>query len=599
MSKSHRQHLGQFFATSIAGNDILSSVLYTSGLVIPIAGIYTPFIFLLIGLVLLFYKGVYREVVEAMPINGGCYNALLNGTSKRIAATAGVLTILSYIATAVISAKSGVEYLATIIPTRFIPEDMRLVIILGVTIIVLAIFAGLVVSGVKDSAIVAAGIFSFHILTLTVFLVLGGMYIFQHGSHFIENISTTQFSIDNLANSLHLGPTQAFVALMFLAFSASLLGVSGFESSANFVEEQKKGVFKKTLRNMLIAVVIFNPLVAFVALSLSTIPEITVARDFLLSDQAFIVGGSVFRYILVVDAFLVLCGAVLTAFVGVSGLMNRMSLDECFPRFLTRKTLQGSFPVIIGIFFLLCTSILFITKGDISSIGGVYAISFLSVMSMFACANIILKNTREKLKRYYSFPVIFAFFALISTLIGVIGNVVSKDGKIGDLSNLFYFFSYFIPLLVVVMVYIYRDYVIQYFAKIFRSKYLLGLYNKIIKGRYVVFVHSPVRLFRTLQYVNNNETGTNVLLVHCKDKTDEENAETWNELQTIVPVLKNAGVYSHINLELIQIDMSFGPEAIKHIVDKYQVLTNHVFIGSIHHYHSFDYDELGGVRIIT
>lgn len=37
---------------------------------------------------------------------------------------------------------------------------------------------------------------------------------------------------------------------LFFGFSVSLLGVSGFETSANYIEEQKEGVFAKTLRNM-------------------------------------------------------------------------------------------------------------------------------------------------------------------------------------------------------------------------------------------------------------------------------------------------------------------------------------------------------------
>jgi len=41
---------------------------------------------------------------------------------------------------------------------------------------------------------------------------------------------------------------------LFFGFSAAMLGISGFESSANFVEEQKKGIFPKTLRNMWLAV---------------------------------------------------------------------------------------------------------------------------------------------------------------------------------------------------------------------------------------------------------------------------------------------------------------------------------------------------------
>jgi amino acid transporter len=39
-------------------------------------------------------------------------------------------------------------------------------------------------------------------------------------------------------------------------------------------------------------------------------------------------GGSWLAYLISIDAVLVLCGAVLTSFVGVSGLLNRMTLDR-------------------------------------------------------------------------------------------------------------------------------------------------------------------------------------------------------------------------------------------------------------------------------
>ncbi len=53
-----------------------------------------------------------------------------------------------------------------------------------------------------------------------------------------------------------------------------MLGISGFESSANFIEEQKDGVFPKTLRNMWIAVAIFNPLISLLSLGVLPIGEI-------------------------------------------------------------------------------------------------------------------------------------------------------------------------------------------------------------------------------------------------------------------------------------------------------------------------------------
>lgn len=116
MSQKSYTRLGEFASTAIAGNDILSSCLYVSGIAILFAGVYAPFVFILIALVLWLYKHVYTEVVEALPLNGGAYNCLLNASSKPLAALAGVMTALSYVATCVISAKTASEYIHTVIP---------------------------------------------------------------------------------------------------------------------------------------------------------------------------------------------------------------------------------------------------------------------------------------------------------------------------------------------------------------------------------------------------------------------------------------------------------------------------------------------------
>ena len=76
--------LNQIYATAIRGNDILSSALYVSGIAIIFAGVLAPLVLLFIAGVLFLYKAVYTEVVEALPINGGAYNCLLNGTSKAL-----------------------------------------------------------------------------------------------------------------------------------------------------------------------------------------------------------------------------------------------------------------------------------------------------------------------------------------------------------------------------------------------------------------------------------------------------------------------------------------------------------------------------------
>lgn len=580
MSNTPRKHqkLGEVASTAICGNDIMSSVLYVSGITIGVAGVYAPLILLGIGVVLLLYRGVYREVVEALPVNGGAYNALLNGTSKNIAATAGVLTILSYVATCVISGKTAVEYLNTIVSIPVIP----------ITIAVLGAFALLVISGVKDSAKVAMGIFFLHLLTLIAFVGMGSYYLLHNPSQFPANIAFTDTLLQD----------KSLLVLLFLGFSSSLLGVSGFESSADFVEEQQKGVFKKTLTNMLVGVAIFNPIVAFLCLSISGIPEINHLSGFLLAGEAKIVGGQLFQYIVVIDAFLVLCGGVLTGLIGVSGLINRMALDEALPIWFAHRNEKGSFPRIVMLFFILCVSILLITKGNLKSLAGVYAISFLAVMSMFALGNLILKITRKDMKRFYTFPMLLVILAFTTTFIGLIGNIIL------DVKNLGFFLVYFVPVFIFVRAYIYRDYIILFFYKhtgdgTLLHKILKVIFKDTVRGKYILFIHRPDRLFNTLKYINSNEAGRHIIILHCKNENDPINSEVWKDLKTLIPLLPKAGVFHHLHTELEQIEGEFGPEVINQASEKYNIPKNRIFIGTIHHNHKFLYEDLGGVRIIV
>lgn len=585
--------LGQFFATAICGNDILSSALYVSGIAIVFAGVYAPIVLLAVALVLFFYRTVYREVVEALPVNGGVYNALLNGTSKTVAAIAGVMTILSYVATAVISAKTAVEYLFKFIEQLLVQSGQLAQaaqlsnLVIPTIVVVLFLFALLVVSGVKDSAKVAAGIFVFHIVTLISFVIISLIAVSSGG---VANI----FNANLAATNDLITSTGGVLPMLFLAFSASLLGVSGFESSANFVEEQEKGVFRKTLRNMSIGVGIFNPLIAFVLTQIMPIGEIAAAKDFLLAQGAIHVGGTAYLGWISINAFLVLCGAVLTSYVGISGLVNRMSLDNCLPNFLAKQNNAGSHPRIIFTFFILCTSILLITKGELLSLAGVYTISFLGVMSLFAIGNLILRKTRPELKRPYKAPVVFVLIALSATVLGIVGNSLINP------QNDYFFMLYFIPAFVLVIAIIYKTDILAWFVSAARwSKPLHKFFAKLYIGaradEFYVFVHHSNRLFPILEYIDRNECGCNIKIVHCKNGDKDQK----QKIAEIVPLLKHAGIFPHLNLSFEYVKDEFNPQMLDKFVSDHRVARNRVFIGSIHSHHDFDYADLGGVRIVS
>lgn len=234
MDISHPR-LSEWPATAICGNDILSSCLYVSGLVAEKAGKLAPVALAMVAGLLYLYRFIYGEVVNAIPLNGGSYNVLLNTTSKRVASFAASLAILSYIATGVVSGTSACTYLATQLPSIDIVTS---------TILLLFFFAGLNFYGITESSMVALVMFIGHVITLSVLCVMSLIHIIKNPDILISNMST-DYPMINMAGELASG--NVFTALFF-GMATAMLGISGFESSSQFVEEQDEGVFPKTLR---------------------------------------------------------------------------------------------------------------------------------------------------------------------------------------------------------------------------------------------------------------------------------------------------------------------------------------------------------------
>ncbi|KAI9906863.1 hypothetical protein PsorP6_004411 [Peronosclerospora sorghi] len=141
-----RAYMRELPATAISGNDILASVLYSASSVAAKSGKRMPVHVLFVSIMLFAFRFIYVEVVTAIALNGGTYNALLNTTSRRTAAVAACLSILSYVATAVASTTTGVRYL----------NNQVTVPIVGCTILLLGAFDLLTATGMSDSSRVAA-----------------------------------------------------------------------------------------------------------------------------------------------------------------------------------------------------------------------------------------------------------------------------------------------------------------------------------------------------------------------------------------------------------------------------------------------------------
>lgn len=370
-----KEKLGELAATSIAGNDVLSSCFYTVGIAVLSAGVWAPVCMLLVVVMLYFFKTIYTDVGSAIPYNGGAYNVMLATTSRGFALFAASLTLVSYIATGVVSSLSACHYLFNI-------WDFGSVL-LG-SIILLCLFAVLSVIGISESAMAATVIFVTHTLTLSVLVAFA-----------IGHLISTGLSVlyDNASSPLQPPVLEA----LFYGFSAATLGITGYETSANYIEEQKPGVFPKTLKNMFIVSLLFNPLLSFLAVSIVPLSSVKAHEEITLSKVAEISAGRWLEIWVSIDAFLVLSGSVITSYVGVGGLVKRLSMDECMPSFFLKQNewRQTHHWIIIG-FLLVCTSLVLLASGHVSDLAGVYSLAFVAVMGMFAVGDLMLGLESEK-----------------------------------------------------------------------------------------------------------------------------------------------------------------------------------------------------------
>ncbi|MCA9285157.1 MAG: amino acid permease [Phycisphaerales bacterium] len=571
--------LGQLAATAICGNDITSSCLYVSALAILYAGKLAPLALLLVVCVLYLFRSIYGEVVGAIPLNGGAYNALLNTTSKFRASLAACLTILSYMATAVISASEAAHYAHAVLPA---------VPVMPATIGLLGLFMVLTILGITDSARVAVAIFVVHMTTLAVLIAAGVVHVAMHG---LETLSA------NMATPSPGG----FAAALFFGFSAAMLGISGFESSANFVEEQAEGVFPKTLRNMWIAVAVLNPTIALLALALIPIASVGEHEEALLAQLGTDSAGPWLATAVSIDAALVLSGAVLTSFVGVNGLARRMTLDRCLPQFLLKTNRRGTTHRIVVSFFVLTVSILLITAGELKALAGVYTISFLAVMALFGLGNILLKVSRAGLPRPVraSWPsVLLGIAAVVAALVG---NAILNPQHLGV------FLDYLIPAMLLLMIMLERIVLLKaglftvrsVVASLVRPMNALAqrFREKIeeINAQQIVFFtrgDNVANLNRVMLYIGRNEHTNRVKIVTVV----ADPKEVPPKLEEEIEFLDQA--YPEIDVEFVVLEGQFGPKLIQKLSKEWRIPVNLMFIGSPGDHFPYGLSEMGGVRLI-
>jgi len=662
--------LNELEATAISGNDILSSTFYASGLCAVSAGKMTPVCLALVGICLYIFRGIYHETVMALPVNGGTYNILLNSTSKQMASIAAVFGIIAYITTGVVSGLDAVAYLQTVLPEGAISQKYATIALLG-------FFCLITNLGIKESASVAKVIFIFHVATLSLLTILGCAFMYYNHALLIDNYMNTDYPPAPSHHQLNLNQDiviqGTWLTAIFYGFSSAMLGVSGFETSAQFVEEQAPGVFPKTLRNMWAGVMLFNPLLSLISFSALPVSEIIINRSTVLSQTAKVIGnwiqeefslpfpaqyqlGPLFSAFVSIDAFVVLAAALLTSFIGINGLIRRMSLDRCLPQsLLWQNPYTGTDSIILIGFFFLCVSQVILLDGNVEALGGVYCYSFLGVMIIFALGNILLKVKRPSLPREITTSWLQSIVGLVSVIIALLGNILGKP------ELLVYFFMYFFIVGTLVFIMFQRVPVMRLLYRLLKPKRnrktykfendlddhtmlsiheenplisvetgssaskssggvekeigyetidsprtsdplqeetCLSRLSKQLKSfQDVPFVffckHDDLHLLnKAILYILNNEQTNRIIIVHCD--TNYTDTDMLAEHVKLMDLL-----YPKTKISLLIIDSPFSPATIEWLSIGINVPTNAMFISCPDENFAMKFNQLRGMRIIT
>jgi amino acid transporter len=97
---------------------------------------------------------------------------------------------------------------------------------------------GISISGVHESTIIASGIFVLHLAIMTLVIVWGFVYGFQNNFSILFQNMHTNAPLISTTSGNYISRRNPAAALYF-GYCSGLLGITGFETAANYVEEMK------------------------------------------------------------------------------------------------------------------------------------------------------------------------------------------------------------------------------------------------------------------------------------------------------------------------------------------------------------------------
>ncbi|KDQ14961.1 hypothetical protein BOTBODRAFT_65898 [Botryobasidium botryosum FD-172 SS1] len=582
--------MGQLRASSISGNGVVGSVFYAFPAVAAASLVFSPLSLLVACLLLTVFRPLFLELAGAIRLNGANYVYLLQTSGKAMGMVGAAATLLDAIATSTVSAATAANYIHGEFPGMPITEAALAVCFL-VALSLVALFS------LRESSGFTLSITIIHLITMTA-LFLASIIAWAHtGSDILR------------ANwSLRPQGTVHILRAIFDGICIGFLGVTGFECTPSYVQAIRPDAYPAVLRNLLISATVLNAPLMLVVFALLP-SEVILGGANVLSILASVAAGSSGRWLrwwVVVDCVLVLGGGVLAGVFTACGLLERLAKDRVIPQtFLRTMPLTGSAYVSV-LAFLALSLLVYASSGlNLAVISGMFSITFLFVMGLYAVSAILLKVNADRLPRQYRARMSTALLALAVTIIVLFGNVVRQPITIG------LFAAYFFAILLTFFVFRTQVQLAQGLMWLSThlsppavltnwipwkatsyEKAVAGWIQKLRKNTICVWVktHDIHVLLSALLYVKRNESTARVIFVHAYSAVEQIPAE----LDANSRILDEA--FPDTTIDLVFLNGTFGPTLVNAASIKLAVDHSQMLMFCPGQDHLSDY---GGVRIMN
>jgi amino acid transporter len=390
-AQEKEQHsLGPFLCWAVVFADIGTSIYYVPGILYGTVGKLAGFFVLLTMIVFILLTFKYVEVTYRFPQGGGVVTVAAKAMNKWFGALGGMFILVDYFLTAAISSLSGIFYLSLVLPAIG-PKSvlLGLTITVWITLGVLILLGILNWVGVSESAKVSlVGAIIAFLSDIAILIT-----VFTH-------LSFAQFFalFPQMFSGRTLTPVTALVG-----FAGSFLAFSGLESISQLSPVMKlprKAVGKIALFLVIITVGLTSPLLT--VLSTMLLPK--AVADPVLSTQLISLlaghwGGPILRTEVAISASALLVFASNTAIIGSYHVFLALSRMEFFPRIiLQRNRLRGTPHYSIALATLIPILVLIAVRGDINTLGDMYAFGLLGAFTL-TCLGMDIVRYRQRKER--------------------------------------------------------------------------------------------------------------------------------------------------------------------------------------------------------